>query len=469
MHSDHSHPGTSVAGIFHVRALFVTALGLGTAIALAGCGNSYRPVVSSINPVGPAGQPTKYAVAVSGNGATSNGLVTLVDVSGDTVLNTTAIGVNPQFFTLDTSGGVGFTLNGDGTLTSFPVTSGLIGSSVDQTTLLQGANPVSITPQGGSIYIAEAGRNSGAQLTPNLPPALRQELPTGAGTTYTVAAASAPRAYALVQGTGGGAGHAAAIETTLNTLSANIPVGVNPVYGVMTADGRRAFVMNRGSASVSVINSQTNAPDTFTVGGSVASTIPVGVAPAWADFAPPLAELIVANAGNGTTPGSISIINIPLCNSTTVTTNPNCDPANPVDAGGFGTVLATIPVGVNPVMVAVLQDGSQAYVANAGNPSLPCLAPTAASPVPNCSVSVVNLTTNTVVTTIPAVASINQSDIYVHGRPNWIAVTTGTPTGKVYVTAGDSTDMSVLRTDLDVLETHVSLQGFGVAVRLTSP
>ena len=102
MHSDHSHPGTSVAGIFHVRALFVTALGLGTAIALAGCGNSYRPVVSSINPVGPAGQPTKYAVAVSGNGATSNGLVTLVDVSGDTVLNTTAFGVNPQFFTLDT-------------------------------------------------------------------------------------------------------------------------------------------------------------------------------------------------------------------------------------------------------------------------------------------------------------------------------------------------------------------------------
>ncbi len=469
LHSNYAQVRTSVFAARFACALWKTAAGLGVALAAAGCGNSYRPVVSSVNPVGPAGQPTKYAVAVSTNGVSSNGLVTIVDVSGDTVLDTTALGVNPQFFVLDTSGGLGYTLNGDGTLNSFGVTTGLIASNVDQTTLLPGANPISITPQGGSIYIAEAGRNMIAQLNAGLPPALHQELPTGAGTVYTVASAGAPRAYALVQGTGGGAGHAVAIETTLNTLSASIPVGINPVYGVMTADSRRAFILNNGSSSVSVINAQTNAPDTFTVNGSVASTIPVGVAPVWADFAPTLSELVVANAGNGTTPGSLTIISVPLCNTTTVTTNPNCDPANPVDAAGFGMVIATIPLGINPVMVTVLQDGTQAYVANAGNPNLPCLAPTAANPVPNCSVSVVNLTTNTVIATIPAVTSINESDSYVHGRPNWIAATTGTPTGKVYVTAGNSTDLSVLRTDIDVIQTHVALQGTGVAVRLTSP
>ena len=32
---------------------------------LAGCGNTYRPVVATIGVVGPAGQPTKYAIAVS--------------------------------------------------------------------------------------------------------------------------------------------------------------------------------------------------------------------------------------------------------------------------------------------------------------------------------------------------------------------------------------------------------------------
>ena len=188
----------------------------------------------------------------------------------------------------------------------------------------------------------------------------------------------------------------------------------------------------------------------------------------WADFAPTLSELLVANAGNGTAPGSVSVINIPLCNSATAT-NPNCDAANPVDAIGFGTVLATIPVGVNPIMIAVLQDGTQAYVANAGNPNLPCAAPTAASPVPNCSVSVINLQTYTVIATIPAVASLNQADVYVDGRPLGIAVTSGTRTGKVYVTAADSNDISILRTDLDTVQTHLSLQGNGVSVRMTTP
>jgi DNA-binding beta-propeller fold protein YncE len=201
----------------------------------------------------------------------------------------------------------------------------------------------------------------------------------------------------------------------------------------------------------------------------VKNSIPVGTAPVWADFAPTLNELLVTNAGNGTTPGSVTVVSIPLCTQSTVVTNPNCDIANPVDASGFGAVVATIPVGINPFMIAVLQDGSQAYVANAGDPTKPCAAPTAAAPVPNCSVSVINLGTMTVVATIPAVASVNQSDSYLHGRPNFIAATTGTPTGKIYVTAADSTDISIIRTDTDVLQTHLSLQGTGVSVRTSQP
>ena len=122
-------------------------------------------------------------------------------------------------------------------------------------------------------------------------------------------------------------------------------------------------------------------------------------------------------------------------------------------------MLANIPVGVNPVMVAVLADGSRAYVANAGN---------AAAGIPG-SVSVVNLTSNTVTATIPAGTSTNFTDALVHGHPNWIAVTNGTPTGKVYVTAADSTDLTVIRTDLDVVTTHVALQGNGVSVRTSAP
>ena len=59
---------------------------------------------------------------------------------------------------------------------------------------------------------------------------------------------------------------------------------------------------------------------------------------------------------------------------------------NPIDATGFGALVANIPVGKNPLMVGVLQDGTQAYVINQGD----------------STVSVINLKTNTVTATIPA-------------------------------------------------------------------
>ncbi len=448
----------------------LTSVSILALLALAGCGASYRPVVSAISPVGPAGQPSKYALAVSTN-PNANGLVTFVDFSGDTIVDTTALGLMPYYFTLDTTNSYGYTLNCDGTLNTFTISASLIQSQVLQTTLLPNTLPPNVacpsltTPsnsiysQGSSIYVTELGRSALAQLQ-GQPSAIKQEIPTGANTIYTVGAASSPRAYSIVQGaTTTSPGHVAAIETTTQTISATLPVGNNPIYGVMTADSRRAFIMNEGSNSVSVINSQTNALDTFNIGATVTSTIPVGVAPVWADFAPTLAEMVVVNQGNGTSPGSLSIISIPLCNAFTVTSNPNCDTANPVDAAGFGTVLATVPVGINPIQVAVLADGSRAYVINAGN---------AAAGIPG-SVSVVNLTSNTVTATIPAANSTVVTDALVHGHPNWIAVTNGTPTGKVYVTAGDSTDLTVIRTDLDTVTTHVALQGSGVSVRVNAP
>jgi YVTN family beta-propeller protein len=442
-------------------ARFAVAL---AAISIAGCGNQYRPVVSSINPVGPAAQPQKYAVVVSNTSTTANpnnpGLVNIIDFSGDNTVVTASLGQNPYYLILDASGSTGFTLNGDGTVNSFGISTSLLTSTVNQTTLLPGAAPAAILAQGTNLYIAEPGRSATAQLTQGTPPALKQELPTGAGSVYTVGAASAPRVYSIVQGTGGGPGTVRAVETATNTISNSITVGRGPVYGVMTADGRRAFILNKTDGTVSVVNSQTNALDTFTntTTNTASSTVPVGVAPVWADFDPTRSELLVANAGNGTTPGSVTIVNIPLCSASTVTTNPNCDPANPVDATGFGQVLSNITVGVNPVMIAVLQDGTQAYVANAGN---------AAAGIAG-SVSVINLQTNTVIATIPAITSSNPNDTFVHGHPNTIAVTTGTPTGKVYVTAADSTDLTIIRTDIDTVATHLTLQGTGVQVRVNT-
>ncbi|WP_263365209.1 YncE family protein [Edaphobacter bradus] len=419
-------------------ALAVVALG-----SLAGCGNTYRPVVSSINPVGPAGQPQKFAVAVSSPSSTTPGIVTFVDFSGDSVLITANLGLVPYWLSLNGGGTTGYTLNQDGTLTSFDISTQLQTRDVLQTTLLSGANPGNIFVDSRSTYITEPGRNAVAQLQGS-PSALKQEFPiaTGYSPVYIAGFPGSARAYIINQSTSGGNGQVVAIESSSSSLSNTLPVGHGPVYGVMTADGKRAFIMNKTDGTVSVINAQTNALDTAPAGST--NPIVVGTAPLWADLAPTLNELVVANAGDGTNPGSVSIINIPLCSASALSNNPNCDANNPVDANGFGQVLANVKVGVNPLMVAVLQDGSKAYVINQHD----------------STVSVINLTYNTVTATIPVPRTPN---------PTFIAATTGTPTGKVYVTSPTSNTMTVIRTDTDAVETTVDLQGKGVMVRVTQP
>jgi DNA-binding beta-propeller fold protein YncE len=239
----------------------------------------------------------------------------------------------------------------------------------------------------------------------------------------------------------------------------------------MTNDAKRAFILNQGDGTVSVINAQTNQLDIVPAGAT--NPITVGASPLWADFAPTRNEIVVANAGDGVHAGSISIISIPLCSATALPTNPNCDLNNPVDAIGFGTVLATVPTGINSIMVSVLQDGTRAYIANQGDLSLPCALPPAVAGVSTvCSVSVINLTTNTLTQTLyslPDSQCTATKTPSLCGHPTYIAATTGTPTGKVYIVSQDSQFMSVIRTDIDTVDTTIPLQGNGVSVRVTQP
>lgn len=437
-----------------IQAIFTFALAAVSLGSVVGCGNTYRPVVTSINPVGPPAQPNRFAVVISSPGPTLPGLVTIVDFSGDSVLITANIGVAPYYLMLNAAGTTGYTLNGDKTLTSFDISAQLQTRDVIQTTLLANPSPTSplensIFSDATALFITEPGRTAVAQLRESPPPpSLNQEFLINPGYTpvYIAGFSGSPRAYVISQNNNGGPGEVAAIEIASSTISNKIDVGVNPVYGVMTSDGKRAFIMNKGDNTVTVINSQTNQLDVLPTlpAPPAVNPIPVGTAPIWADLAPTRNELVVANEGDGTNKGSVSIINIPLCSAAALPGNPNCDVNNPIDANGFGQVLANVPVGVDPQMVAVLQDGSRAYVINKAD----------------STVSVVNLTTNTVTATIPVPAT---------PHPTFLAVINGTPTGKVYVTSPESDQMTIIRTDTDIVETTIPLQGKGIMVRAQLP
>lgn len=460
------------------RAPLLSGSVLAVSLLALGCGNQYRPVVSAINPVGPASQPTKYAIAISNPGPTLPGLLTFIDFAGDTVLSTPQVLTNPSYLALSPITGqatTGFVINSAGSFNQFPTgnPTSLISSDIQQSTLSAGATPVSITAltlgTTKTVFVPEPGLSQIAALT--TAGSLQQNISILNNPVYVVGTDGALRAYAIGQGNGTDNGTVSSIESVNLAVANTFQVGVDPVYGVMTADGRRAFILNKGSGTVSVINVINNGLDNNSTLGPN-STIAVGQNPVWTDLVPSSAELVVLNAGDGVHAGSLSIISIPLCNAAAQSSNPNCDASNPVDATGFGTVLATVPVGVNPQMVSVLQDGTKAYVANAG---VDCTGVTGSCTPVEGSVSVVDLTSNKVTATIPAVSSISATagadttPGSVYGHPATIIATTGSPTGKVYVTSPDNRYLTIIETDTNTVISHVNLQGLGVRVVITSP
>jgi YVTN family beta-propeller protein len=466
----------------------VLSVSFAAMLSLVGCGYQYRPVVTAIGPVGPAGQQEKFAIAVSSPSLTTPGLVTNVDFSGDTVLSTPQIVTNPSYFVLNTTTATssqGYVVDTDGLLDLVPLSNPttLLTSEVTQTTLPTGTQPVSltaVTPASGTetVFIPNPAANSVSALNASTVALYDTVGVQGGGSdpVYVVAAATAPRVYVISQNAPGGNGQVDSIETVSTTSlsdSAQIPVGIQPVYGVMTASTLRAFIMNEGSGTVSVINVPSNQPDVFM------PTITVGASPVWADFNTVDNELVVLNQGDGVHAGSLSIINIPLCNATAQATNPNCSATNPVDATNFGQILATVPVGINPSMVSVLQgtvgNTPTAYVINQSDSTGTCPTNPSAGTVGAGTVTVVNLETTQVVTTICGISGTNATAVangtanLIFGHPNSVAATSGQPTGKVYVTSSDNQYLSVIYTGTNTVQTHIPLQGNGLRVLVSAP
>ncbi len=450
---------------------------------MLGCGDIYRPVVTSIPPVEPSSQPTKYAIVTScGNNtnvsaptidqicsaSTVPGYGSLVDFSGDTLAIRLILGNGPRWVGLapnsNGSGGIVYNTNDDGTVTNFSISTTVESHQVYSSTLLANADPATMLSTRNYLYVSQTGRGSVEVMkTANgaLSPAGFLEIPLIDATnpsaqqypTILVGNRSAQRIYAISYDDGltppaqscpaaNSPGVATGIETTTNTPSSNLPLGLCPVYGVMSSDNRRTFILNQGSGTVSVIDSQQNQIDTSAnlianQPGVPAGQIAVGTNPVWADIYNTGAILAVANAGSNT----LTLINI----SEDVYGN---------DSPNFGQIIATVPVGNSPSSVSVLQDGTRAYVANRGDGT----------------VSVVSLTSNTVTKTIslpqePCSAGNPNNLCTIH--PMSIAATTGTPTGKVYVVSPDTNMLTVIQTIDDTIDTSLPLTGNGIQVYLT--
>ena len=110
------------------------------------------------------------------------------------------------------------------------------------------------------------------------------------------------------------------------------------------------------------------------------------------------------------------------------------------DSQTFGTTF-TIPAGHNPASVTVLSDGSRAYTADQADGT----------------VHVLNLSSHSVEKTLAIV-----------GHPRTVVSTSNSLYGKVYVASPDSPYVTIIRTDQDIVDTTVLVEGNVIDVRVST-
>ena len=195
-------------------------------------------------------------------------------------------------------------------------------------------------------------------------------------------------------------GNVSVINTKTNEVVTTIPVGTDPIGASVSPDGRYVYISNEGSSNVSKINTATNTVEA-TFGGVI---VPHGIL-----VSPDGSRLYVVNSWTG---NSVSVFN-------TSTNN----------------LIATIPVGNVPIGVASNTDGSRIYVSNTYSNS----------------VSVINTSTNTVINTI-AVGSF----------PHGILVS---PDGsRVYVVNSSSNNISVINTATNAVINSIPVGGGPISI-----
>jgi YVTN family beta-propeller protein len=317
--------GMSMTG---VRAAVVLALML----ACLSCGETYRPVATPIAPNPPNPNFLHVALVISGNGSSHPGASTSIDVSGDTAVSQSTTGLVPLHAALVQNATRVYVANsGDDTVASFSPTSP---TPVTTISLPAGSAPAFVaTTESATAYVANSGNNtvSAISLISNVLEPPITGIPVGVHPVMLAETPNQQNLYSANRGNGGVGGSVTSInpvDKSLNPPIANA-TWISPVSVVARSDSNRAYVLDQGSGLVSAIDTAANA---------VVSSVSVGVGANFMLYDATRNRLYVSN---------------PVANTVTY-----------LDASSDALSGVAIPV-VNPVAVAVLPDGSRAYISRA--------------------------------------------------------------------------------------------------------
>ena len=355
------------------RALWLL---FGTAILVmlaVGCNDTLRQFIVPIP--SPTGNPQalEHAIILSTNpGASASGSNMHIDVSGDTNVGVVPLGLNPVFLGKTTSNV--FVINSGTDPNATPpnpqipptvsvYTALLPQSAIVSTVTLPTTGPDAVqtpvagsTSSSGNIYIANRDSDNVSVISSSIF-SVTDTIQLAAG-SHPVMIAGNPannKIFVVDQGTN----DVTEISTIDNTIVKTIPVGLQPIWGVMSTDGLFAFIVNQGDGTVTVIDASLDIVlpcDTSTPSCLANKSIKVGTtstpSPNFAFYESKLRRVYVSNTGENT----VSVIK-----------------GNGFDLGSVPQVLPFKLADVNlsgaPTSVTALSDGTKAYAALGGCPA----------------------------------------------------------------------------------------------------
>ena len=376
---------------------------------MLGCGDQYRPVANPIIGQGGVPQNPHYAFVVNNN-PIGNSSTYQIDVSGDTNLQNqpSGAGAVAESFVANSTAGL-FTANSLADSLSEYVTFTTF-SPVTTINLPIGSRPIALTTaRAGSIYSLNAGSNVNCPATGSISVVDTSAL-AAINTTCVgpnpVSFAQLPngtKIYIANQGDNSISIFDPDADAVTATITQSMGLGLNPVFVVATADSGYVFVVNKGDGtnpgSLSIITTSNDV---------VAQSIPLGVAPSYAYIDPNLLRLYVVNTGSN----SVTVLDLGTFN---LNNNPSLN------------TLAIVSVGSGPVGIAALPDGTRFYTANS---------------ISN-DVTVVSATSFSVLKTVP----VGQNPVWIASEPS---------STKVYTANKASGNISIIQTSNDSLVTNMS-------------
>jgi YVTN family beta-propeller protein len=261
------------------------------------------------------------------------------------------------------------------------------------------------TAENASLYVANSGNNTVSAITMGSnvlePPVYG--IPVGVNPVSLAETPNLQKLYVANRGNGGGGGSVTSInpvDRSVNPPITNV-TWVSPVSVAARSDGNRAYVLDQGNGMVSAID---------TASDIVLNSVSVGVGANFMLYDPTRNRLYVSN---------------PVANTVTYL------------QASTDALSATVLAIANPISVAVLPDGTRAYISSAvvsgGNVT--------------SRITVINASSGSVTTRIPltTVAQVCASN------PSELSMAAAADSSRLYVGNCDAGNVAIIQTLSDTM------------------